>query len=127
MPSPRIATTTGGVTSPIRAAYTTPLLAAIQQGTIIQASHLNLLTDFINVVATHTHTLQEYTSLFETGNINGGTILNTRTTSTPSGAVTIGSYVAAAGSTITATHHNTLSTAANSAKTHNHTFSDDVP
>jgi len=127
MPSPRSATTTGGVVSSIRTTYTTPLLAAIQQGTIIQASHINLLTDFINAVNTHTHSLQEYTSLYEFGNINGGTIVNSRTTSTPSGAVTIGSYVAAAGSTIAATHHNTLSTAANSAKTHNHTFSDDVP
>jgi hypothetical protein len=126
MPSPRIAATTGGVASPIRAAYTTPLLAAIQQGTTIQASHINLLTDFINVVASHTHTVQEYTSLYETGNINGGTILNTRTTST-SGSTAIGSYVAAVGSTITASHHNTLSAATNSNKAHSHTFSDDVP
>lgn len=126
MPSPVTGTTTGGVASTLRTTYTTPLLAAIQPGATILASHLNSITDFINAVSLHTHSLQEYTSLYEFGNTNGGTILNSRTTST-SGATTIGSYVAAAGSTITAVHHNTLGAAANSNRSHSHTFSDDVP
>lgn len=129
MPSPTTGTTTGGLApsaATLRATYTTPLLAAIQQGSTIQASHLNSITDFINVVVGHTHSLSEYTSLYEFGNINGGTIVNSRTTSTPTGLTTT-SYVATAGSTIAATHHNTLSTAANATKFHSHTFSDDIP
>lgn len=126
MPSPITGTTTGGVASGFRESYTIPLLSVIQPGSTILASHLNSITDFINAVSSHTHTVQEYTSLYEFGNINGGTILNSRTTST-SGATTIGSYVAAAGSTITAAHHNTLGAAANSNRSHSHTFSDDVP
>lgn len=122
----RTGTTTGGVALSLRTTYTTPLLAAIQPGSTIQASHINSITDFLNAVSGHTHTVQEYTSLYETGNINGGTILNTRTTST-NGAPTIGAYLAAAGSTIAASHHNTLSSAVNANKTHSHTFSDDIP
>ena len=125
MPSPRTGTTTGGLSTALRDTYTTPLLAAIQQGSTIQASHLNSISDFINAVNAHTHTAQEYTSLYEFGNINGGTILNTRTTST--GGTPSVANVASVGATITAAHHNTLGTAANASKSHSHTFSDDVP
>lgn len=125
MPSPITGTTTGGLTSAIRDTYTTPLLAAIKTGSTIQASHLNTISDFINAVSSHTHTVQEYTSLYEFGNINGGTVLNTRTTST--GGTPSVANVASTGATITAAHHNTLGTAVNASKTHSHTFSDDVP
>ena len=125
MPSPITGTTIGGLTSVIRETYTTPLLAAIQVGSTVQASHLNLISGFINAVNTHTHTVQEYTSLYEFGNINGGTILNTRTTST--GGTPSVANVASTGATITAAHHNTLGTAINASKSHSHTFSDDVP
>ena len=119
-------TTTGGVAASVRTTYTTPLLAQIQPGSTIQASHINSIVDFVNVIAFHTHSALEYTTIYNTGNINGGTVATNRTTS-GGGTTLIGAYIATTGATITATHHNTLGAAVNSTRVHSHTFLDDVP
>jgi len=120
-----VRTTDLGAALSLRTTYTTPLLAAIQVGSTIQASHLNSIVDFINAIAAHTHTLTEYTTIYDTGNINGGTTFTVRTTSASSAPTA--SYVATAGNNITAANHNTIATSVNATRSHNHTFSDDVP
>jgi hypothetical protein len=117
-------TTTIALATTLRTTYTTPLLAAIQQGTTIQASHLNSIADFINDVRNHTHTLTDYTSIAEFGNA-GSTVSTNRTTSLSDiSAVTAPATV---GVSITAAHYTTLQVGANDAHQHRHTFSDDIP
>ncbi len=120
-----VRTTDPGVATTLRTTYTTPLLAAIQVGSTIQAAHLNSIVEFINAIVPHTHTLVELTTAYEFGNINGGTTATNRVTS--ASTIATASNVATAGNTITAANHNTLAASVNAARSHNHTFSDDVP
>jgi hypothetical protein len=118
-------TTTVALATTLRTTYTTPLLAAIQQGTTIQASHLNSIADFINDVRNHDHTLTDFTSIKEFGNFTTGTVSTNRTTSISDiSAVTAPATV---GVSITAAHYTTLQVGANDAHQHRHTFSDDIP
>ena len=117
-------TTTIDLATTLRTTYTTPLLAAIQQGMTIQASHLNSIADFINDVRNHTHDLTDFTSIAEFGN-TGSTVSRNRTTSISDiSAVTAPATV---GASITAAHYTTLQAGTNDAREHRHTFSDDIP
>lgn len=118
-------TTSIAVATTLRNTYTTPLLAAIQQGSIIQASHLTSIAAFINELRTHTHTLTEYTSIKEFGNLTTGTVFTNRTTSASDIAAV--SLSVASGNTVTAAHYTALSNGTNDARQHRHTFSDDIP
>lgn len=122
----RTGTTTLGPALSLRTTYTTPLLDMIQAGVIIQANHINLLTEFINQIAAHTHTLDEYRVIHEFGNTQtNSTAFVTRTTNASNiAAITSPATV---GTTITAAHHTVLRNATNDAKAHTHTFTDDIP
>lgn len=117
-------TTSIAVATTLRTTYTTPLLAAIQQGTTIEASHLNSIAAFINELRTHTHTLTDYTSINEFPN-TGSTVFTSRTTSVTD--ISAVSLAVSAGNSITATNYTTLQAGVNDARQHRHTFSDDIP
>lgn len=118
--------TTWAPATNLRTIYTTPLLNMIVPGAKIEAYHINLLADFINQIALHTHILDEYSVIHEFGNTQtNSTAFTTRATNSSNIAQV--SYPATAGSTITAAHHAILRNGANDAKVHSHTFTDDIP
>lgn len=118
-------TTSLGVATSLRTTYTNPLLDDIHVGHTVMAWHLTTLAAFINAIAAHTHTLDEYSVIHEYGNTQtNSTAFVTRTTDAANITPVTLSGVAA-GTTITAVHHNTLAVGANDAIAHTHGFSDD--
>ena len=115
-------TTSVAVATSLRTSYTNVLLGVITQGSLIQASHLNELSNFINAVRNHTHTLTDNIVIKEFGN-TGQPSSATRTTSIPDFAGSDYPFVAT-GSTILAADHTYLQTRVNDARVHAHTFSD---
>ena len=115
-------TTSTAVSTALRSTYTTPLLAAIQAGSVVEASHLNSIAAFINALTGHTHTLTDNIVIKEFGN-TGSPSSASRTTSV-SDIASVASVIATAGSTITAANYETLRAGANDARVHRHTFSD---
>ncbi len=120
----QVVSTDLGVAASLRTTYTTPLLADIHVGHTVMSWHLTELAAFMNAIAAHTHTLNDYSVIHEYGNTQtGSTAFVTRTTAAANiTAVTLSGV--AVGSTITAAHHNVLATGANDAISHTHTFSD---
>jgi hypothetical protein len=121
----RTLTTNPAVATSLRTTYTTPLLAAIQTGTTIQASHMNSIAAFINSIPSHTHQLTDYTKVDEYGN-TGKTVYTWNTTSAAVGFSEISWADVVSGDSITAAQTNTLIAGANDARVHNHTW-DDTP
>ena len=115
-------TTSVAVATSLRTSYTNVLLGVITQGSLIQASHLNELSNFINAVRNHTHTLTDNIVIKEFGN-TGSPSSATRTTSIPDFGGTDYPFVATGG-TILASDHAYLRTNVNDARVHAHTFSD---
>lgn len=107
----------------LRTTYTTPLLAEIKVGSLVKASHMTAIGNFINAIPLHTHTLTEYL-LLDTGGNTAKTTSAIRTTSaSPSSGVVV--PTPAVGSTIAASVTNVLVNGVNGVRVHTHTFSDD--
>lgn len=117
-----VGTTSVAVATSLRTSYTDVLLGVITPGSLIQASHLNELSNFINAVRNHTHTLTDNIIIKEYGN-TGSPSSAARTTSIADFAGSDYPFVAT-GSTILASDHTYLRTNVNDARVHAHTFSD---
>ena len=117
-----VGTTSVAVATSLRTSYTDVLLGVITPGSLNQASHLNELSNFINAVRNHTHTLTDNIIIKEYGN-TGSPSSAARTTSIADFAGSDYPFVAT-GSTILASDHTYLRTNVNDARVHAHTFSD---
>jgi hypothetical protein len=116
-----VGSTSVAVATSLRTTYTTPLLNSIVVGSIIKATHLNDIADFINAIRTHTHTLTDLIIVKGFGNTGSPSSASRTTSASDIAAVT---PPAVAGNTITAAHYATLRNGANDARVHAHTFSD---
>ena len=117
----RTGTTSVEVATSLRTTYTTPLLTQIAAGNTVLASHLTTLKNFINAVAPHTHTLTDYSKIYEFGN-TGSTLSSVKTVSAVTGATVSSTY--ATGALISAAHYTELRNAVEVLRSHSHAWDD---
>ena len=115
-------TTSTDVALSLRTTYTTPLLTNIAAGKDITAADINMLATFLGTILNHTHTLTEYTSIHEDGNI-GATVTANATTTAPLEDVFSWNDVTA-GQDISASQYTNLRNSANGLISHSHQFTD---
>jgi hypothetical protein len=118
-------TTDKAIASSLRAAYTTPLLAAIVAGKTIEASHMTMIGEFINEMPVHNHAFTEYSTIGEFGNTGKTAAIDRNTNNGPASSTRITVPTPAVGSTILASVTNTLVGGVNGIRSHTHTFNDE--
>lgn len=116
-----VETTSVNVAISHRATYTTPLLAQVATGNTVQAAHYTLLKNFVNVVAPHTHTLTDISTL-DTGGNTGKTVSATEITGAADSRTV--STVYTAGDVIAAADYTSIRTIVEALRVHNHTWTD---
>ena len=92
-------------------------------GNTISASHFTYLRDRLNHVLGHTHDVTDHTQV---GVGTGNTKVNTSANETTSGYGSDISLNVSTGTTIAASHHNTLRGAAAGLRSHLHTWNDNT-
>lgn len=117
----RSGTTSTSVATSLRTTYTTPLLAQVQSGNTVFAAHYTALKNFINAVSPHTHTLTDYSTIDEFGNI-GDTNSTTDTVSVVN-SVTI-STTFSDGGLITAADYTAMRNQVEALRSHKHAWDD---
>jgi hypothetical protein len=112
--------TTEGPSGNVSAAERNVMNANFTAGETIAAGDLTYLRDRINAVCGHTHKLTDYSKIGEFGNTGS-------TASTYEDTTAAGSDVSlniGAGTTISASHFNSLRAAVNTVRSHNHGWTD---
>ena len=122
--STTVRTTGLGITpaATIRPQYTNLLRSYFVAGNAISATHINLLSSFVNAVVGHTHSISEYGRIADYGN-TGYTNGPYNSTSGSNGTF---SYSVASGNAISASGHNLMVSSTTSMMSHSHTFTDNV-
>ncbi len=121
------ATRTSGVAiaTSLRTTYTTPLLAEIQVGSLVKASHMTAIGNFINEMQMHAHSFVDYVKIDEYGNTGSTSSVNRNFSPAPAASTAITPPTPAVGSAITAAVTNVLVNGVNGVRSHTHTFSDE--
>jgi galactokinase len=91
-------------------------------GNTISASHFTYLRDRLNHVLGHTHNVTDHRQIGTSGN----TMVNSSSVDTTSGYGSNISLNVSTGTTITASHHNTLRGAAAGLRSHLHSWTDNT-